>query len=254
MEKEDETWLEIFQDNPWKELVNKKEPPYCLEPDRDIIEEYNRTHEKKVMLKRRPSPYLGDVVNSKIFLLFNNPGHPYPNEVENFDPDFIIEKWRDNILQNGSNKYPLYFLDPELGERLKGKKEEGAKYFTRFFGGNKKLNQNSYRELIAKNICFVEYFPYPTASNSGVPDLNGRVLPSQEFTFRIIKQAIYLNKIIIVYRGKKYWMKIREIADYFSTGNLYHNKHPGLRHLTKGGLTNNRNEVLDIFQKCEEFV
>lgn len=72
-------------------------------------------------------------------------------------------------------------------------------WWTRNFG---KLLKHVDKERLATRVCSIEYFPYASA-NFGHGHLR---LPSQQYTFDLVRRALDRKAIILVSRGLKYWL------------------------------------------------
>jgi hypothetical protein len=64
---------------------------------------------------------------------------------------------------------------------------------------------------VANRISCVQYFPYHSESYCHCPE----VVPSQNYSFWLVKQAIKLGKIIVIMWGEKYWIEaVPELKEY----------------------------------------
>ncbi|HEV2579996.1 MAG TPA: hypothetical protein VGT44_04010, partial [Ktedonobacteraceae bacterium] len=66
-------------------------------------------------------------------------------------------------------------------------------------------------ERVAREILVVEYFPYFTRRGIG----NICLLPSQKYTFHLVREAMRRNAIIIKLRARRQWLGvIPELTSY----------------------------------------
>ena len=188
-------------DNPWKNL-KKINNEYFAECDRYLLHNmyYRNSFKKDCELKLNvtPGPYTGDLINAKVYLLASNPG---------YDDDDVLfsEKYENEIINNLLHiydEYPFLILNPRY------RNSAGAKWWRcklEYFINNIGL------ERTAKKVCSIEYFPYHSREYKH----NKTKLPSQEYSFSFVKNAIKENKIIIIMRSEKIWYDaIPELENY----------------------------------------
>jgi hypothetical protein len=133
-----------------------------------------------------PEPFLGRP-DAPLVLLNLNPGYKPADRDRHRDPIFAARS-RGNLIHSNA-EYPFYLLDPEL---------------TTSGWWNRKL-----RPLIAavtlrtvgRNVLCVEYFPYHSKR------FRHRQLrvPSQQYGFWLVRQAISRNAMIVLLRSQRLW-------------------------------------------------
>lgn len=198
----------IKMKNPWLEIIENN---LVLEEDKPLIDTFNRKTKKKenqIDTSLPPEPFVGDINNAEVFILSLNPGIKKTADI-NIDreynkkfPDFE-KQVIDNIHQNLDKEYPHFYLNP------KNCLSEGFKYWTSKLSDLIE-NKDDLKKL-SKKICTLEYFPYHSVNFKKPKDQ----LPSQKYTFEIVKKAMKNNKIIVLMRGMKIWKKeIKGLEEY----------------------------------------
>ena len=106
-----------------------------------------------------------------------------------------------SCLRHDSVEYPFYYLDPaEHGP--------GTKWWCRAAGA---LMKESSRAALARELSSLEFFPYHSRS-FGHAHLR---LPSQEYTFGLLRKAIERGAVILLTRGESLWRgAVPELAGY----------------------------------------
>jgi len=184
--------------NPWKELPNHR--PFILPKDKDLLYSFKYNERNRPRFKILPQPFLGRPTTAEIFLLNLNPGFKgYDITTQNEDLDYVEQKRKSMEFKS---RFPFFIIDP----KFPGK--PGYDWWH-----NKKL-----KELIGlygvssvgEKIMCIQYFPYHSPIYKHQPHI-----PSQEFSFYLVKQAINLKKIIVVMRRKEHWFEsIPELENY----------------------------------------
>lgn len=190
-----------------------------LECDKPIIEAFNnRLGRKKkchkIHLNLMPGPFLGNR-KANVILLLLNPGFKIKDRKTHAQSDF-----RDGLLKAIKKPENHFYLANEFGYT----KPEGQKWWKNVFKGvlkkdNKKRHEidselmNEYK-IVARNIFCIEYFPYHSKNFA-----HGALrLPSQEYSFYLVRKAIKRGAHIICARGDKYWLgAVPELAGYKKT-------------------------------------
>jgi hypothetical protein len=185
---------------PWTRLPNA--PPYVLPEDAEFIERFNLTArpEQRLHLDDLPEPFLG-AADAPVVLLNLNPGHAAHNVENHKRPEF--RKANRAQLELRPTEYPFYLLDPAV----------------QFDGGyrwwSKRLRQPIEalgREAVARGLLCVEFFPYHSEECGLTP--TDRV-PSQEFSFHLVRAAMSRGALVLLMRARKYWLgEIPELATY----------------------------------------
>jgi hypothetical protein len=192
-------------ENPWKKL--SKENPYVLAEDKLLIDAYNKdcSDDFRIRTDLIPEPFIGNI-NAPIVLLSLNPGVGEDDEKIHKQNWFIEELFSN--LNHSINKYPFYFLNPEF------EKTPGGNWWIKKL---KEILKLVNKEKLANNILVVEYFPYHSEKYKKMP-----IIPSQKYSFYLVKEAIKRNAEIIIMRSEKQWLKAvpeLEKVEYYTLKN-----------------------------------
>lgn len=210
--------------NPWGTLPSNQ--PYVLESDKQTIEQFHkhlcnyrgkqasledRWENECIRLELFPEPFIGRR-DAPILLLNLNPGYSVDDQKYHIEPEF--ESVTRLNLRHESLACPFYPLDPRFsGSPLA---VWWAKALTPWYF----LFENDLQAVsqIAQVVLAVEYFPYHSR-RFGMRATRFRV-PSQDYTFHLVREALKRDAIIVVLRGQQLWRKaIPELETY---GLVYH--------------------------------
>ncbi len=188
--------MEIDSDNPWKRLPITA--PFLLSEDIELIEKFNSTADDrfKIHFNIFPEPYLGDP-DAPIVLLGLNPGFKETNIAQHSDARFA-ELSRANLLHQLGD-YPFYLLNPTI---------DRTKYWELKL--RCLINQFGCSQIARKVFC-VEFFPYHSRKFK-----HARLcIPSQQYSFLLVRRAIARGAVILQLRGGRYWLRnVCELATY----------------------------------------
>jgi hypothetical protein len=112
-----------------------------------------------------------------------------------------MARMRENV-QFKRSEYPFIYLDPKLGEVGRWWQEKLKNMIEEFGTG-----------VVARSFFNVVYFPYASERLGRKPP----DLPSQEFSFGLVRAAVQRRAIVIVMRkGKLRWWKdkVKELNGY----------------------------------------
>ncbi|MSQ94320.1 MAG: hypothetical protein EXR98_07160 [Gemmataceae bacterium] len=187
--------------NPWTELPLG--PPFVLPSDEALVKKANArwgaSHRFFVHDAFLPEPFQGSTT-APVICLSNNGGIGAGADIRN---DAIYrEKWRRNLLHEPLD-YPLVFLDPELAEYGRRWWEQKTKPLIAEFG----------RKVVARSILNVLYYPY-ISQNFDPSHLR---LPSQDYSFGLVRDAVNRNALIVLMRTgqEKLWKEaVPELNGY----------------------------------------
>lgn len=182
--------------NPWINLP--KNDPYILFEDQEAFETHGlSTQDFGLRLEVLPVPFIGSLNSAKIVLLGLNPG---------FSEDDLI-KPQEDFEENQkaltfSSSIPFYCLNPLW------QKNGGYVWWSKIL---KQLISIKGLSVVQKETMCIQYFPYHSKSFVRVPF----TLPSQNFSFDLVREAIKKNLIIVVMRSKKLWFEaVPELISY----------------------------------------
>lgn len=210
--------MEALITNPWLKLIEEIDSSdfnknYVLKEEQPIVDKFNNKLSNdvyKVHTEIMPAPFMGDVHNAPIVLLLLNPGYDKTEDADNYYSDY--RDWWKNEIQHHPTKPDLPFF------ALHEEYSKSSNYWIRKL---KPLIENSGREIVSKNICSIQYFPYHTEKYKNIyKNLlkeEGFIdhLPSQKYNFDLVKKAMERNALIIITRSKKLWFNaIPELAEY----------------------------------------
>ena len=173
--------------NPWVKLPMT--PPYVLPEDKKFLDTFSYPDEKRPHTEILPAPYMGWPDSAKVLLLSLNPGFKdWDVERETEDLDYDKEKRKSLTFQS---RFPWFVLDPSfVGRPGYLWWQSTIRMPIEVFGIDK----------VAHLMMVVQYFPYQSAAYK-----NQRVIPSQHFSFELVRGAMEANKLIIQFRGDQYW-------------------------------------------------
>ena len=190
--------------NPWTSLGS--ESPFILDDDRSALDAFNQTARAsyRVETDLLPEPFVG-LVDAPIVLLLLNPGVS--------DEDFSLHKqadFRDRVLvchRQEAATYPNYYLHPEASG-------PGALWTARVL---KPLINEFGSRAVASAVAAFEYFPYHSCKFA-----HHRLrVPSQDFTFGLLRAALRRHAAVFITRGQRIWEEavpeLRGYAQAFTT-------------------------------------
>lgn len=178
--------------NPWEKL--SLESPFVLPSDLPCINAFNATipendSRRIVVDSVIPEPFVGDVFSSSVVILLLNPGLDETNDPKvHADPEF-----RDALISNMKHKrtdYPFYFFNPVFRDT------PGSQYWR---GKTKQLREIFDDSTLARNLAAIEWFPYKSKKYGSC------TVPSQQYSFQLVKDAIQRKATIVVARSKAKW-------------------------------------------------
>jgi hypothetical protein len=202
-------------DNPWKRI--SPEPPFVLQEDRPHIESFNSTHgnndDRRINLYYTPEPRLGSV-NAPLVILQLNPSW---GKHEPYGPtsDVILQELEsikdENYPHLGIITNNTWWV-PRIRQLMN---ESGIS-----------------KERFSQSICSIEYFPYRSIKFYH----GGLKLPSQHYTFALVRERLASGAIIIVMRGYRFWVSaVPELATHMNQ-TVFRTKNPQCTYITRGNL------------------
>lgn len=177
-------------DNPWTALPAK--PPYVLPSDANII-----NGRPDIRLDLLPMPYMGHPDRAALYVLTLNPGVSQGDEALLQNPYFVDQNRRSLTFES---TYPFCQFDPALAGT------PGHVYWAQCLG---QLGVALGEDFLRERVMCVEYFPYHSWRFHRFPQR----LPSQSFSFDLVRQAVAQRKPIVLLRGRKLWLSsVPELA------------------------------------------
>jgi len=185
-------------DNPWHPLP--RTAPYILHEDLPFISSFNEKAgpDHKIVTNILPEPFLGNITDAKVVLLNLNPGFSEKDLFWHTQPEFISENRKD--LLHESNP-PFYLLNTKF-------RDSGG--FIWWRAHLKQFISQFGLDSVARSFMCIEYFPYHSKRYKSMP-----IIPSQQYSFYLVMEAIKRTLPIIIMRGKKLWLEgVPELSAY----------------------------------------
>jgi len=197
--------------NPWLDfkiiegeniLVVDKENTAWLERCRRL------NGDSRIVFEDNPVPYVGNPKTAKVVLLALNPGHNAGAFADECHNDPKLRNTAEKNLRHEPLQYPFYVFDP------------------RFCGSGGHIYwQQKLRHIIykigmaqtAKTVCCIQFFPYhsKSANKRAMNSKKRGYLPSQQYNFELVRNAIADNKRIFIMRGETNWYEaVPELRKY----------------------------------------
>lgn len=174
-----------------------------LAQDRPAVEAFNRTATERTRVETSllPEPWVG-CTDAPILLLLLNPGMS--------DDDLALHRrpaFRRRIFACHRRElapFPNYYLDPDVTG-------PGARWTARIL---RPLVAEFGAQAVANAVGALEFFPYHSRSFA-----HHRLrVPSQEFTFSLLRSAIGRGAVVFVTRGRGLWeAAVPELRGYERT-------------------------------------
>jgi hypothetical protein len=185
-------------DNPWQRLP--LQAPFVLPEDAPLVNAFNVSASDNLTLHTEllPEPFLGSP-DAPVVLLSLNPGYS-PDDLRHHQDPLFASRSRANLLHLPA-AYPFYLLAPDLSA-------PGRHWWDRKLGP---LSRVAGREAVARGVLCVEYFPYHSRQFGH----RALLIPSQAYSFTLVREALNREAIIVFLRGERYWMMaVPELAIY----------------------------------------
>ena len=203
--------------SPWTHIPSS--PPYVLECDHTFVEHFNQKRAKestRIHTDLLPEPYFGNI-NARVVVLLLNPGVGTSDEQLHATEEFS-SALRSAYASTGGTKH-LHLSAESQGA--------GSKWWARTC---KALLEHLSKDQLADKLLTVEFSPYHSRS-FGHADYR---LPSQDFGFELVKQAMSNDALIVCMRGERFWYgAIPQLAKH---GRLLHLRNPRSASLSPGNM------------------
>lgn len=176
--------------NPWLDLPN--EAPFIAPCDKEAL-----SHPKYRLDGLRfdafPEPYIGDINKARVIFLVLNPGFAESDVTVNPQNPYWVSETRKSLQHEA--EVPFFYLSDRLAET------GGYKWWRTHL---KPLNDAgvSWEQLGQYCMC-IELFSYHSIRYKH----NKQYLPSQQYSFWLVREAMRLNKTIVIMRAKSKWLE-----------------------------------------------
>src|SRR5262245_7722013 len=154
-----------------------------------------------------PEAFIGKP-DAPFLLLGNNPGAKSPMTVALRREPAFANRMRRNLLHTPSN-FPFLYLDPDpvIPSPSRDWWETKLKPLFDEFGADQAVA----RSILGQCILAVEFFPYVSHRYR-----HGRLtLPSQQYSFSLVRKARVNGAFIVLTRGKRRWLEtVKELEGY----------------------------------------
>lgn len=185
-------------ENPWRDIP--KQAPFWLPCDEPYIEYFNKvtTDSFKIRENSFPEPYLGNPEAPVVLLLVNPGGGDVDKDVPT--PPEI----KDALRREYESSVPM----PSHLHLSSETKTTGRAWWN---GICKSLERDVGPDLLHSRILSIEFSAYHSKSFGH----GGLRLPSQQFSFAMVRSAIGRGATIVGVRGKRHWCgAIPELGGY----------------------------------------
>lgn len=187
---------DIYTISPWHDLPTQ--PSYVLPKDLEYIKHHRNF--PTLQLDTLPGQFAGGLDTAEVIFLALNPGsHETDTTINLHIPEFVRLNRRNHVdayssafyyLGSGLEKTAVYSWWARV---LKPFLQDGIKTAT-----------------LERKIMLVNYFPYHSVKWKSLP-----LVPSQQFAFDLVREAIKRNKIIVIMRSERLWIEaVPELVSY----------------------------------------
>ncbi len=190
----------VVPQNPWRDLPTK--PSYVLQCDKPILDRYMSRLEgdTAIRLDTLPYPYLGNPEKANVLLLALNGGFSAEVFAYLLQDPYYVEQRRKSLTFEST--YPFFYLDPQF------------KYTLGYQWWHKRLRyfiEQHGQKTVAEQFACVQLFPYCSTRYKALPQR----VPSQEYSFHLVRQAIQANSEIVIMRSRAQWLEaVPELKTY----------------------------------------
>lgn len=181
-------------DNPW--LALPEAPEYVLADDLAILRRFPMAMDKLVFAGM-PGPFVGNPLMARVLLLALHPGF-VDSDAEAARDQAIQGPWRDALqLRDGALFHPI-----EPGHQAAC----GSPWWPKKL---RRLIETVGAETVMARVAAAEWFPYVSRKLVEIPEL----LPSQAFTFQVVRRALEHGAQPIIMVGSAQWLEsVPELA------------------------------------------
>ena len=203
--------------NPWTDLPTER--PYVLATDANALERFNvgTTERHRFDLSLFPEPFFG-ARNAPVVVLNLNPGWS-PGDAAVHAQERFAEMSR-RSLKHALQPYPFLHLQPT------GQTPGGDWWRQR----TRELSEDVGFDLVATKLACIQFAAYHSKEYAPASPR----LPSQNYSFSLVREAIARGAEIVVMRSVTLWLSaVPELATY---GRLHRGANPRAPYRTRGNL------------------
>jgi hypothetical protein len=203
--------------NPWIHLPSSA--PYALPSDLHALQAFNAVASANYRydLSLFPEPFFGGA-SANVIVLTLNPGLHLRDAETHAEPAFARQA-RDSLTHQ-LFPYPFLHLQPNSDST-------GNLWWRR---RARELIEEVGFELVAKGLSCVQYMPYHSSEYSK----NSPHLPSQAYSFNLIRSGIQRGAEIVIMRSRDRWE--RAVPELHGYQHLHFAKNPRSPYLSLGNL------------------
>lgn len=203
--------------NPWTALP--KNPPYVLASDVALLEGFNATASARHRydLSLFPEPFFGSAT-APVVVLNLNPGWSPEDAAVHADPIFAAMSRRS--LEHTLDPYPFLHLQPDSNT-------PGATWWRQ---RTRELASDVGFDQAARQLACVQLVPYHSSEYAG----SSPRLPSQEYSFQLVRQAMLRGAEVVIMRSANLWFAaVPELANY---SRVHRGSNPRAPFVSRGNL------------------
>lgn len=185
-------------ENPWLAIPDR--PPYVLPCDEAALP-LARAAARGIHLEVLPVPYIGSPSRAELYLLALNPG--YGDEDVSVDeqyPEWAGQQRRGLTFRAAPAFWTLNPIFAGVGIR-------GYDWWSSRLGP---LASVVGWDFVRERVMCIQYSPYRSRKYKG-----GALLPSQRFSFELVRDAMTRGKSIVIMRARRRWLEaVPELIHY----------------------------------------
>lgn len=190
-------------ENPWPDAPT--EAPFIAPCDRqtiDLVLAADPEGRSELHFEVLPEPYAGDPQRAGVVLLSLNPGW---GNTEPLEQGGGVDDWNDELRRNLSFKAttPFVHIDPRFRATT-----GGGRWWSKRL---RRLAEATSWEQVGERLMVLEFFGYHSHTWRSLP----LPLPSQAFTFQLVRETMDRGCLIVVTRGLGQWVwNVPELYTY----------------------------------------
>jgi hypothetical protein len=190
-------------DNPWLDVPTT--PRFIAPCDLqtvDLVLAADPNAQSELHFEVLPEPYAGDPERARVVLLSLNPGW---GNTEPGEQGGGVADWDDELRRNlaFNATTPFVHIDPRFQQTT-----GGGRWWSKRL---RRLAEATSWEQVGERLMVLEFFGYHSHTWRSLP----LPLPSQAFTFQLLREAMDKGNLIIVTRGLAQWVwNVPELYTY----------------------------------------